>query len=382
MNEITRQQIADCSVLGEIASLDATKYLAEYMGMPGLVKGVSGWGSGMLVFSENLKHFTRVCESRVAGNKIKFNYGSEEIKENRSACWQFCVKKQRIQVITRAHREDTIEYPFELLRPDDKNCPICLDPLAGNVVNCNNKHQTCLKCFNLQSTHHGVKKCVQCNTPTYSRAEYDRVDRMNGSLTREAPYFYLTLNAGNSFKSYMYNEALFLGMLKHQVRYNHMDNFRSMLISSFYNYYLSHNDAFSTYNFNLTHYLNTNRSFKPNTDPLGDAIVSYVDGIYTGNLNDHYKAIYTDVAHTEIYLHHYDDTEFYRDLETIEGNIERIKEYPNNKKDILKREIYFRIKIRDNTSTSLAEYFKNILYRIINDAHKFTAVFHNVVEEY
>lgn len=352
------------------------------MGMPGLVRGVNNWGSGMLVFSENLKHYTRICQSRVAGNKIKFNYGSEEIKEDRSNCWEFCVKRCRIQVITKAHRANGIQYPLELSRPEDKTCPICFDDLSGNVVKCVAGHQTCLKCFNLLPViRHGqtIKKCVLCNTPNYNIDEYAKVEQMNGALVKEDPYFYMSLTGMSSFKDYLYNEALFLGMLKNQCNTHDQDNFRVMLMSSLYNFYMSHNDAFSTYNFNLTHYKeNNNRSLNPSTDDMGDVINEYLNAIYEP---EKYKLIVKDVAYTNMHLGHYDDIEFYRDLETMEGNINRIVEYPNDSKMILKREIYFRIKIHRSNRSELMQYYKNIFTRIINNATRYNNVFNNITIE-
>jgi hypothetical protein len=383
VNEITRQQVQDCPLLADLVALDATKYLAEFMAMPGIVKGVNNWGYGMLVFSENLKHYTKVCESRVAGNKIKFNYGSEEFKEDRSNCWQFSAKRMRIEVISRVHRANAIEYPLELSRPDDTTCPICLEDLSGNVVRCETNHQTCLKCFNLLPVVGGVKKCVLCNRPNYSRDEYDRVERMNGSLQHEDPYYYLTLKGMNSFKDYIYNEALFLGMIKFQAHSHDMDNFRTLLMSSLVNFYMSHKDAFSSYDFNLTHYKdNNNRSLNPFTDDMGDVINQYVNTIYDTVHSPAYVAIYTDVAYTNISLGAYDDIQFFRELERVEGNIERLKDYPNDKKDILRREIYFRNKIANTTVSEMKSYFKNIFERIINRAKQQSHFFkYTIIED-
>jgi hypothetical protein len=356
------------------------------MGMPGLVKGVSNWGSGMLVFSENLKYYTRICESRVSGNKIKFNYGSEEFKEDRANCYQFCVKRIRIEVITKTHRANGIDYPLELSRPDDKTCPICLEELSGNVVKCNANHQTCLKCFNLLPnrghSHPIIKNCVLCNKPNYTTDEYDKVERMNGIVHSDDPYYYFTLTGMNSFKDYIYNEALFLGMLKFQAHSHGMDNFRTFLMSSFYNFYMSHKDAFSSYDFNLTYYKdNNNRSYNPSCDDLGGAIHEYINTIYDTVHSPGYVAIYTDVAYTNISLGGYDDIEFFRDLERVEGNIERLKDYPNDSKMILKREIYFRNKIANTTLTDMKAYFKNIFERIINRATQQSHFFKNTIIE-
>jgi hypothetical protein len=147
----------------------------------------------MTVFSENLKRFTQVCASRVSGNKIKFGYGSEEIKEERSDCWEFCVKRERVQVITPYQKQSGTDFEFILSRPDDKTCPICFDELSGNVVKCQAGHQTCLKCFNLLPnrgiTPPMLKMCVLCNKPNYTNDEYDKVALMNG-VEIELPAFF------------------------------------------------------------------------------------------------------------------------------------------------------------------------------------------------
>lgn len=374
-DKITREQVKDCSTLAEISALDATKYLAEFMGFPGLVKGVQGWGYGMLVFSENLKFFTRVCSSRVNGNKIKFNYGSEEIKEDRANCWEFCVKRVRIDVITKAIRQGAIEYPLELSR-EDTTCPICLDPLVGNVVKCNENHQTCLKCFNLLPTigpGQSIKKCVLCNVPGYTIDEYKKIEQMNGSLVKQEPYFYLTLRGGNSSYDFKYNEALFLGMLKVITNGLGFDIFRRMLISSFYNYYMDPNRAFSSYTFNILNQVEGNNRTLKSTDDLNSAITDYINDIDR-------PEIYNDVKYTDIYMGNYDERDFYRELREIDGNIERIEEYAGEaRKNLLKREIYFRFKCKNTNANEFIEYFKNIFYRILN--YKNNTIFNYITIE-
>jgi hypothetical protein len=365
-------------MLGNLYALDPVKYLAEYGGMPGLVKGAT-WGMGSLVFSENLKYYTRVCSSRVSGNRIKFNYGSEEIKQERAECWEFAVKRQRIEVITRFRRQDAQQFPFSLTRPDETKCPCCYDDLSGNVVCCNHQHQVCLPCFNLMPVNGGVKKCPLCNTPTYSREEYDRVDRMNGLLVKEDPYFLLTLRGGNSFKDYTYNEALFMGMLKNVSKSCLINVFDIMLISSFYNFYIDHRHAFSSYDFNILNQVNgNNRTFNPFTDGLNAVFLDYIDAIQDFK---QFNKIYNDVAHTSIYLHSYEDIQFYRELEAIENNIERIKDYPNGSKEILKREILFRYKISLSTTETLKEKFIDILKLIISKSKNYRNYFETIERE-
>ena len=375
VNDLTRQQIAECPVLAEIHALDATKYLAEFQGMPGLVKGVNSYGSGMLVFSENLKFYTRVCESRVSGNKIKFNHGSEEFKNERRECWEFCVKRVRIDIITAITRENAVSFPFTLLRPDDPKCPICYDDLSGNVIECDNNHQLCFGCFHLLPGVGGQKKCPCCNTQTYSSERIDKYNAMCGRIIKKEPYFYTSLTAGNSFKEYQYNEALFFGMLKQQAKSHHMDYFRNMLMSSLYNYYIKHPDAFSSYTFNILNQVNGNhRTYNPSTDDLNPVIIDFLNEVHT-------PEIYHDVAHTDIYMNGYDDIQFFRELEDVEGNIERLKEYPNGSQAILRREIYFRYKVKHSTPNELIEYMKNIFYRIITNRHKNTSIFNYIERE-
>jgi len=372
-NEITRQMVIECPVLAEIVALDATKYLAEYCGMPGLVKGCSTWGNGMLVFSENLKHMTRVCESRVAGNKIKFNHGSEEFKEARPDVWEFCVKMCRVDVITKMRRENVVNYIFVLSRPDETACPVCLEALQGNVVQCSNTHQVCLPCFNLLSGVRGHKKCPTCRSH-YKDEELSKIDRMNGLEVKDDPYFVFNLSGGNSFKAYTYNEALFMGMLKNQCQNNLMDNFRQMLMSSLYNYYSNHKDAFSLYDFNFTYHSDSGRMYNPFNDELGQVVCDYINEIDT-------PEIYNDVAYTDFFLNGYDDIQFYRELEDIEGNVNRIKEYPNDKKNILRREVYFRYKVKQANANGLMEYFKNIFQRIANSSKGHYRIFKNQIVE-
>jgi hypothetical protein len=377
ITDITNQMIKECPALGEIRSLDATIYLAEYAGMPGLVKGVCTWGHGMTVYSENLKRFTQLCPSRVSGNKIKFGYGSEEIKEERSDCWEFCVKRERVQVITPIQKQGAVEFPFTLTRPDDKTCPICFDELSGNVVCCSVGHQTCLKCFNLLPTiAHGqtIKKCVLCNKPGYTIDEYRKVEQMNGAEQEFPAYLQINLNGGNSFKEFCHNEALFLGMLKYVCNSGEMDIFRRMLMSALYNYYMNHPDRFSTYNFNLMHQTSGNiRTYRPESDDLTTVIENFLETVHTSQ-------IFNDVAYTDFYLQGYDEIEFNRDIEAIEGENtwNRLKEYPDNRKRILMREIYFRTKINRSSPSELKEYIKNILYRITTQSSRFGVMFEKV----
>lgn len=379
--DITNQDIKDCPALAEITALDASYYLAEYGGMPGLVKGVS-YGDGMTAYSENLKRFTQVCPSRVAGNKIKFGYGSDEIKEERCDCWEFCVKRIRVEVITPIQRQARVDFPFVLSRPQDTTCPICYDTLEGNVVKCQAGHQVCLKCFNLLPNQ-GIappmlKKCVLCNKPNYTNDEYDRIEQMNGSEIEFPAYIQIGLDGGNSFKQFCHSEALFLGMLKYSCNTGDFDIFRRMLISSLYNFYMNHKERFSKYEFNLMYQTSGNiRTFKQ-SDDVSPVIEEYINAIYQSYLSPEYKAIYNDIAYTELYMPGYEERDFNIDLEAIEKDNawNRLKEYPGlDRKRILMREIYFRTKIANSNRNELKEYFKNILYRIMTISSRFGLFF-------
>jgi hypothetical protein len=373
VDKITREHIRDCPVLAEIHALDPTKYLAEFQGMPGLIKGVS-YGYGMLVFSENLKHFTRVCSSRVSGNKIKFNYGTEEFKNERAECWEFSVKRVRVDIITKMTRQGAVEYPFILARPDEPKCPVCYDDLSGNVIACDKKHQICLPCFKLLPGNRGLKKCPLCNIQSYKDDELERYDNMLGLEVKQKSYFYLNLRGGNSFYDYRYNEALFLGMLKNSAKSNYMNLFHNMLISSFYNFYMSHNDAFSSYTFNILNQVDGNNRTYSIADDLNQPIIDYINEIDSPH-------IYEDVKYTDIYMGGYDDIQFYRELEVIDGNVERIREYPNQRKELLKREIYFRYKIKNTTAEEFINYFKNIFERILEPQCKNNMLYNYITIE-
>jgi hypothetical protein len=373
VNDITRQEIEACPALTEVANLNCEPYLAEYCGFPGLVKGVS-WGHGMMAYSSNLKKFTQVSSSRVIGNKIKFDYGSEEIKEDRADCWEFCVKMCRIDIITPITRNPGIIFPFTLLREDTTKCPVCYDDLSGNTLHCDKAHQICNKCFTLLPS---IKKCPMCRD-TYKLDMLNRAEDMNGLIVRGTPYFYIpfSMRGGNSFRDYTYSEAMFLGMLKYSSKYNDFDLFRRMLISAFYNYYMNHKDKFSDFNFNIMEQIDyNNRQLKPN-DELNFALHSFIQSI-----NE--PEICKDISYTNFYMGQYEDIEFNRDLEIIEkeNSWNRLKQYPGDRKNILKREIYFRIKLNGSNENELNEYFKNIFYRIAINGNRYRELFNCIDRE-
>lgn len=345
------------------------------MGLPGLVKGVSHYGSGMTVFSENMKHMTTVCRSRVVDNKIKFNHGSEEFKESRSECWEFCVKRERIKVITKQFRANPCYYPLVIQRPDDVNCPICDDLLTGQNMSCDNKHQICLTCFDLLPGIGGQKKCPLCNTQTYSKDHIDKYELMKGKLIKEDPYYYLDLPSGrNSFYDFAYKEAQFFGMLKYMSRCHDFNCFQQMLISALYNFYTLHKEAFSSYNFNLLEQVDyNNRQLNPFSEDINPVIEDFIGAIRT-------PGIYQDVAYTSIFVSQYDDIDFFRDLDFCDGNIDRIKDFPNGSKDTLRREIYFRAKVKRATTVEIKSYIQIIFQKMAKEPNRYSNVIEPIIQ--
>jgi hypothetical protein len=372
VDEITRQHILDCPNFAELRYTNPTEYIAEFGGMLGIVKGAS-FNYGITVFSENLKHMTVVDSSRVSGSKVKFNHGSAEFKEAREDCWELCVKVHRIIVITEVERQNPVEYPLVLSRPEDTTCPICFDDLSGNVVCCIANHQTCLPCFNLLPATHGTKKCVRCNVSNYSIDEYARVAQMNGIQVERPPYFYFNMYGSNSMKKFINSEALFLHAIKNSLNFG-LDYYNQMLLSSFYNWYLDNKKlAFESFNFNLTHYTNDDyRSYNPVEDDLGDAVYYYIEALYKP---DEFKKICDDVAYTAISMYNYDDTIFYPQLEDIDGNINRITNYPNQYKMVLQREIFFTYKIKHSNALEIANKFKEMFRDIIIKSTRNQSIF-------
>ena len=350
-------------------------YLSEYMGIPGLVKGVSNWGYGMLVFSENMKHMTNVCSSRVVGNKIKFNHGSEEFKEDRANCWEFCVKRERIDIIIKQFRHTPMEYPLNILREGETTCPICYDPLTGQNMFCDNNHQICLTCFDLLPGVGVQKKCPCCNTHTYSRDRMIRYDLMRGQLCKEDPYFYLDLPSfSNSFYDFAFKEAQFLGMIKMMCKAHDLNIFQQMLISALYNFATLHQDAFSLYTFNILDQVDyNNRQMNPFSDDVNPVIDLFLDLVRKSQ-------IWEDVAYTSHHVPNYDVQDFYRDLEYVEGNLERLKDYSSYNQDLLKREIYFRAKVKRSTDEQLIEQMKLIFQTIAKGAVHYPRIF-KIVEQ-
>lgn len=350
-------------MLGTLSALTSYYYLADKGGIPGIIKGAS-LGSGGLAFDEGLNTYTYVCNSRVAGNRIKFGYGAEQRMYAREECWEFCVKRERITIVNEVIKSPPKVFPLILTRPEDTKCPVCFDDLSGNVVECASKHQVCLQCFNLLPRPAGTCKCPICRDGYYLD-ELHKVKLMNGEIVQKKdPYFYLDLRGYNSSNDFAINEALFMNAIKREALWGRPNRLHTMILSSFYNYYMNHNDRF-TYGFNVLHQIDyNNRYLKPHhEEELPRAFLFYIELIKL-------PVIYNDVAHTEIYTSYYEDRDFYRDLEMIDGNINRLKDYPGtNNKAILQREIYFRSKIQNLSNEELQKLIKEIFINILQEAH-------------
>jgi len=372
--DITRKMASENKILCEVLALNPAFYLAEYGGVPGFVKGVNVFApSGNLIINADLNSYTRLCESRVDGNKIKFGYGKKQTIENREDCWEFAIKLMSIKIVTEVHRATPVAFPMTLLR-DETKCPVCLDDLSGNVVGCQNNHQVCLPCYNLlapASCGCNYKRCPVCRD-LYTNEEEEKVALMNGIETKEKPYFKLTLKGGNSWKEYVYNEALFFSMIKkYSSRYKATGHLiDTMILSSLYNYAMDNDRKFSSRDFNILYQDDdNNRAYSPYREDyfysLPPVMLEYVENMSS-------KEVYDDVAHTQIYIqdNEYTEIDFNNQLENIYGNQawEINKLYPGTqKKNILRREVYFRYWVKNKTEQELKDYIKNIFKKIIED---------------
>lgn len=365
LDDLTPLELKDNKELQEMKNYNRLSYLARYGGLPGLVKGVSSYGNGMKVFSPDLKHWTKLCSSRVVDNKIKFNYGSEQKLYRRDDCWEYAVKRHRTDVIVERRRANAEVLPFELLRPEDTKCPICLEDLSGNVLNCPNNHQLCLPCFALLPRPGGACKCPTCRSP-YSITTYERQRVMEGIITDSSGVLAFDLGGGNSFRAYEANEALMLGILRHSSISYYLDEDDRMLVSAFFNWYATHHERFSTYNFNML-------TQKDGAGGLQWSLSANIEhnNAFTDFIEDiHAPAIWEDVALTNHSIYRYNDETFNDDLEVIEGanSWARSKAYPGNKKEFLKREIYFRTFTRVNDRDQLIKRFEKIIEKIIKSS--------------
>jgi hypothetical protein len=363
IKEISRKLTKQCKILADLYALDQTYYLAEFGGMPGLVKSVNTFAaSGILIVNPDQTAFTSLCESRVDGNRIKFGYGSKQKIEERCECWELAIQLELIEVVTEVRRAEPISYPLTLLR-EENNCPVCFDDLSGNVVACENNHQTCLACWNLLNGN--FKKCPACRGH-YPDAEIERACDMNGREAEAKPYFKISLTAGNSWKEYTHNEALFFSMIKKFAQHERISapKIDCMILSALYNYYMDEDRKFSSYNYNILYQADyNNRTYKPYSDDLTPVILDFIDNIRN-------KEIYDDVAYTQHYIgeNEYSETEFNSQLDTMYGfrAWEKNKEYPGDKKKILKREIYWRYWIENRSDDEIKDYIKKLFQKIIS----------------
>ena len=364
-SDLTPQQLHDNKELDEMRHYDKTSYLARYGGLPGLVRGVSQYANSSKVFTPDLKYFTRLCSSRVVENKIKFNYGSEQVVFPRSECWEHCVKRIKSSVIIERRTANAQTLPFEILREGDTKCPICLDDLSGNVVHCSNNHQIDLACFELLPLQGGVKKCPTCRSP-YSNQMLERVQLMRGAITLSPGILTISVGGGNSSLAYNNAEALFLGIMRQMCNASYFDCDERILISAFFNWYSKHPERFSSYNFNILTQKDTAQglqwSIEPNIE-YNNAFLTFIEEIHSPD-------IYQDVAFTNHYFYDYNEERFNEDLEALEGanTWRRNKEFPGTKKEFLKREIYFRTFTRVNDRDNIIKRFEKIIKKIIKSA--------------
>ncbi len=343
--------------------MEEKKWLAEYAGIPGYVKGVSG-GSGMDVLSSDMRFSVCVDAARVRDGKIKFNHGALEITEAREDCWEFCVQRVRLDVITEYRLEAAVSYPFALSRPDTTACAVCMEDLSGNVIYCHNRHDICLPCWNLLQGD--FKKCPTCRSH-YDDTEIERAVNMSGRQVESPSYFFIHADSGgNSHYDFIYCEALFMGAIKHKLRNDRGDMLTAMVMSGFYNFYYPKLGYDKSYGL-LTQMRFNDREFHPyNTDDYcNDVIYDYIESI-----ND--EIIYKDIAYTkDFYIgeSQYAEIDFNAHLTDVVGagnewvlNVE----YPGDtRKMILKRMIYFRYNIKHMSKDAIRQiiinFFKNLI---------------------
>ena len=355
-SELTLRQLDDCPILTDLKHIDPILYISHFCGVPCLVRGLDAYvKEGTLVFSNDLKHYTRLCSARVSGNRIKFNYGSEEVIQDRVECYQFALKRLQGDSVERFTIAPSGVLPPLVLLRDEDECRCCYNKLTENNVACKEKHQICLDCFKLLHTANN-KKCPFCNVPSYPPEAYEKLDVIQGKRTVTDNFIRINLCGQNSFKEFVNNEAFFLGVLRYVLNTGFLSILEKMVISSFFNWYHKHPDAFNTYDFSMTNQTSGNiRTFREIKD--GDYVPSPLEE-YITKINT--PEIYNDVANTDVYFL-YDDVDFFRDLTALEGNISRLSEYPNDTKRILQREIFFRTKMIENSRKKIIDIFNNVI---------------------
>lgn len=346
-----------------MCATDEKCWLAEYSGVPGFVKGVRG-GDGMDVLSSDMRFSVCVDAARVRDGKIKFNHGALEIVEAREDCWEFCVQRVRIDVITEYRLQEPVSYPFSLSRPDTTACAVCMEDLSGNVIFCHNRHDICLPCWNLLQGD--FKKCPTCRSH-YDDTEIERAANMSGRQSDSPAYFYIHADSqGNSHYDFIYCEALLMGAIKHKLRNDRGDMLSAMIMTGFYNFYYPKMGYDKSYGL-MTQMRFNDREFHPfnaddyNNDVLNDYIESINDAV-----------IYKDIGYCrDFYMGNsqYPEIDFNAHLVDVVGSENAwamTVEYPgDDRKMILRRMIYFRYKIKhmskDDIKLIIVIFFKNLI---------------------
>jgi hypothetical protein len=373
MHEITREQVKENSVLSLLIAEDPLYILAQHGGFPVLVRGVGDYGdSTRIVFSPGLEYFARIGSARVAGNNIKFNHGGEQRTEERGRCWEYAVKREKIEVLTEEIRRPSEIPPLVLARPGETDCPICRDALTGANVSCSNKHQTCVDCYRLLNP----KICPICRTG-FPASQVEIIENIIGGLVERTDSIRSQIDGGNSYKIFKNTEAHFMGVLRYVYNTGHFTLFQRMVISSYYNYILNQKEPFGCYDeASMIQYDGNCRRIKLD-DQLASGFLEYLEKIDQ-------PIIYNDVAHTEHYSIPWTITEFYHHLEEIEGgSINRIKDYSEGGLIILKREIYFRTCVNQIPAGELKSIFKGIFEKMFSilKSHK-TIALHTIAVAY
>lgn len=359
MTDLTHSQINQNSFLATLSAIDPVWFLSHYQGLPCLIKGVDGYGDdAKIVISPHFNYYTRLGNSRVSNNKVKFCYGSEQRVEERQNCYEFGVVRVKVSVVAEVKKEPKASFPLVLTREHNDDCPVCMDKLTGDCVECSNKHQFCLPCYDLIPLKNGVRTCAVCRIGTFSPEELAKIEAMTGKVFSKQEYLATSVDGGNSFKMFRNSEALFLGMVSYICRHANLSPLQKMTLSAFHNFYTTHPDAFSTYDFNImTQYNGNDRRIK-SVDDLGEAWNAFLAVIET-------PKIYNDVAHTDLYPHSYSDLQYYNDLESITGSLSLLKDFTDGRAIILKRQIYFRAGIKAIPENDRPKFIYDILQSAI-----------------
>ena len=373
-DSFTSQQLQENRNLALLTNQDPIFYLSHYGGYPGLIRGAT-WASGILVVSSNFRHVTEVCSSRVQGNKIKFGHGSEMFMEERASVWEWCVLREKIELVKRFRQVVPVIPPLVLERETETDCQVCYEPLTGLNVKCANRHQICVACFRLLATDNR-KKCPSCNIPNYPGEAYELANNQMTTRREINRFFRFTLTGGNSGHDFKLNEAHFMGAVRYMVLSSAMSAFETMFYSSFFNFWYLHpsrveGDKMFNVLLQTTGNIRTLRANDENIENL-DAFNDFLDIIHT-------PAIYDIASHTACLLV-YDDLDFYQHMQDLGEPMEILREYPNHGREIIKREIYFRHKVKHMSLTQLRDVLKHLLNRITIGGAAYNAIY-KVTEE-